>query len=77
MLTVTFIGGQCSEYRTETVESETAIVVLIHDRPRTPGVMCPMLGYAMRATATLTRPLGERTVLEVREGTPVPTVRLP
>jgi hypothetical protein len=76
-LTVMFIGGQCDDYRAQTIESDAAIVVLIYDRPRAAGVMCPMLGYPLQLTATLTRPLGERAVLEVREGTPVPTVRLP
>jgi hypothetical protein len=41
------------------------------------GVSCDMVGYPRETTADLAAPLGDRAVLEVREGLPVRIIREP
>ncbi|MEV4202024.1 hypothetical protein [Micromonospora globbae] len=79
-LTVTFVGspGPASEpcgvdYTAEAVESATAVVVIVTGRGHGDGPQaCPAIGATRTATAELERPLGERAVLEVQRGLPVP-----
>jgi hypothetical protein len=73
-------GGACgADDAGEAVESAYAVVVIIHqiDAPQPPGghVTCVAIGYSRSATATFAKPLGERVVLEDREGLPVPVTR--
>jgi hypothetical protein len=77
-LTVFFTGAPdpaskpCGEdYSAEAVESDNAVVVLISWRAHGPGESCPGVGARRSAIADLARPLGERAVLEARQGTPV------
>ena len=78
-LTVTFVGAPdpaskpCGEdYTAEAVESATAIVVIVvpHENVGFGGA-CSSVGATRTAIATLAAPLGERAVLEVKEGLPV------
>jgi hypothetical protein len=74
----------CGEdYTAETVESDLAVVVIIivatygDLHPEQGERFCTMMGYPRTATAELAAPLGDRAVLEVREGLPVRVVREP
>jgi hypothetical protein len=77
-LTVTFVGAPdgadkpCgADYTAEAVESELAVVVIIHDHPDpTPGA-CSAVGAIRTAKVTLAEALGKRAVLEVQQGLPV------
>jgi hypothetical protein len=85
-LTVSFVGapldatGQCgADYTAEAVESDLAIVVIVteHPHPAAPNpsgfsIGCGLVGGLRTATVTLAAPLGDRAVLEVKEGLPVP-----
>jgi hypothetical protein len=79
-LTVTFTGSpgkgseKCgAEYTAEALESTSAVVVLLteHAQPPAAGEGCTMIGAPRTATVRLARPLGERAVLDVRQGLPV------
>jgi hypothetical protein len=85
-LTVSFGGapldetGQCgADYTAEAVESDLAIVVIVtaHPHPAAPNPSglsfgCRLVAALRTATVNLAAPLGDRAVLEVREGLPVP-----
>ncbi len=78
-LEVTFTGSPdtgdkpCGEdYTATAVESGNAVVIIIHSRENAPGQICQSIGARRTATATLAAPLGERAVLEVQQGLPVP-----
>jgi hypothetical protein len=82
-LTVRFVGAPgtaavpCGvDYTTETVESGSAVVVILVEHFYTgdpKGIDgCADVGADRTATADLDQPLGDRAVLEVREGRPVP-----
>jgi hypothetical protein len=77
-LTVFFVGAPdrgdrpCGvDYGAEAVESKLAVVVIVveHRNP-TPGA-CAAVGAERTAVVNLASPLGDRTVLEVKEGLPV------
>lgn len=80
-LAVTFIGARdgadkpCGvDYSAEAVESPTAIVVILTSvRNPTPGG-CTLEGHERTAVARLAAPLGDRAVLNVQDGAPVPVV---
>lgn len=86
-LTVTFVGSrypggeQCgADYTAEAVESQTAVVVIvIEHRNATNGtnVICEAVGHGRTATVRLASPVGDRSVLEVRDGLPVPATLAP
>lgn len=68
-------GEPCgADYDAEAVESTTAVVVIIIEhRKVSPEVMiCEAVGAGRTATVELGAPLGDRAVLEVMEGLPVP-----
>ena len=78
-LTVTFVGAPdpgskpCgADYTAEAVESPLAIVVIvvIHANP-TSGA-CALVGAVRTAPVALAAQLGNRAVLEVQQGLPVP-----
>jgi hypothetical protein len=80
-LTVTFTGAPdagdkpCGEdYTAEAVESDLAVVVIVFRHPHGSifGESCSAVGATRTATVELANPLGDRAVLEVQEGTPVP-----
>jgi hypothetical protein len=84
-LTVTFegapvdAGGSCgSDYTAQAVESSTAVVVIVNEHPHF-GVSfaCTAVGAFRTADATLSAPLGNRTVLEVTQGMPVSVTLTP
>jgi hypothetical protein len=87
-LTLHFVGapGPASQpcgadYTARAVESDRAVVAIVeehveghsdrHDAPQ----ICPAIGADRTATLDLSRPLGNRAVLEVRQGLPVPLSR--
>jgi hypothetical protein len=84
-LTVALTGPQegadkpCgSDYTTEAVESSTAIVVIVTEHANLPvGGACDLVGYRREAPVALAAPLGDRTLLEVRQGLPVPVTLTP
>lgn len=72
-LEVSFVGSptDCGDvdYTAAAVESELAVVVIVTGR----GTGCPDLRGELRTVrVTLAAPLGNRAVLEVRQGLPVP-----
>ena len=80
-LTVGFVGAPdpgnqpCGEdYTAEAVESDLAVVVIVTRHPHFPpfGGGCTAVGAPRTATATLAAPLGERAVLDLQRGTPLP-----
>jgi hypothetical protein len=85
-LTVQFTGAPlpadqpCGEdYTTEAVESDLAVVVIVTRHPHfSPlGEACAAVGAPRTATVELAAPLGDRAVLEVQQGLPVPVVMNP
>lgn len=61
-----------ADYVAETVESELAIVVIVEPRPNPDSGGCRLVGRTRTLEVRLDGPLGERAVLEVRQGLPVP-----
>ena len=84
-LTVAFTGAPlpadqpCGEdYTAEAVESELAVVVIVMRHPHVGFVAaCTAVGAPRTATVKLAAPLGQRAVLEVQRGLPVPVVLTP
>ncbi|MFI2649626.1 MULTISPECIES: hypothetical protein [Micromonospora] len=58
------VGGQPSAHR--------AVVVIVITHPHAGDEACAALGALRTAEVELAQPLGERAVLEVRQGLPVP-----
>lgn len=78
-LTVSFTGAEkpgtqpCgADYTAEAVESVLAVVVIVIEHPNPAASACRLVGKTRTAVVTLVDPLGERAVLEVRQGLPVP-----
>jgi hypothetical protein len=78
-LTVTFTGAPdpasqpCgADYTGQAVESANAVVVIVIEHSHAAGETCAGVGANRTATVTLAKPLGERAVLEVQQGLPVP-----
>ncbi len=83
-LTVAFVGAPdpgdkpCGEdYTAEAVESDLAVVVIVTRHPHATMGACSAVGARRTATATLAAPLGNRVVLDLQQGTPVPLVLAP
>ena len=82
-LTVAFIGAPpgdqpCGEdYTAEAVESDLAVVVIVTRHPHLTIGGCTAVGAPRTATVKLAAPLGDRTVLEVQQGRPVPVTLTP
>ena len=84
-LTVDFVGAPepgdkpCGEdYTTEAVESDLAVVVIVIRHPNMPLFGgCTAVGARRTATVELAAPLGDRAVLDVQQGLPVPVVLTP
>ncbi len=81
-LTVAFTGAPrprsepCGvDYSTEAVESAHAVVVIVIAHPHAANETCALIGARRTADANLAKPLGERVVLEVKQGLPVPVTR--
>ncbi|HET7472221.1 MAG TPA: hypothetical protein VFJ71_03750 [Candidatus Limnocylindrales bacterium] len=77
-LTVSFVGapGPASEpcgadYTAEAVESDLAIVVIVVEHRNPAPAACRLVGAERSAVVQLANPLGQRAVLEVKEGLPV------
>jgi hypothetical protein len=82
-LTVSFTGAPgpgsqpCgADYTAETVESSTAVVVIVTEHPHWSLIpeACTAVGAERTAVATMAAPLGDRTVLEVGQGQPVAAI---
>jgi hypothetical protein len=78
-LTVSFTGAPdpaskpCgADYTGEAVESANAVVAIVYEHSHAVGESCADVGATRTATITLAQPLGERAVLEVQQGLPVP-----
>lgn len=78
-LTVAFTGAvngrdqPCgADYVADAVESELAVVVVITESRNPAGGACDLTGKVRTAKLTLAKVLGDRAVLEVRQGLPVP-----
>jgi hypothetical protein len=83
-LTVAFVGAPdpgdkpCGEdYTAEAVESDLAVVVIVTRHPHVTIGACSAVGARRTATATLAAPLGDRVVLDLQQGTPVPVSLAP
>ncbi|MFF5081446.1 hypothetical protein ACFY36_30735 [Actinoplanes sp. NPDC000266] len=66
-----------ADYPARAVESPHAVVVIIEEQPHDGDEICPMIGFSRTATVELTEPLGERAILDVQQGQPVPLVLTP
>ncbi len=78
-LIVSFLGSRypgsepCgADYTAEVVESQTAVVVIVIEHRNAAPATCLLVGAGRTATVQLAAPLGDRAVLEVRNGLPVP-----
>jgi hypothetical protein len=78
-LTVSFTGAvkgadqPCgADYTAEAVESDLAVVIVVTAHEHAAVGACTGAGKTRTAVATLAEPLGERAVLEVTQGLPVP-----
>ncbi|MFC4064763.1 hypothetical protein [Actinoplanes subglobosus] len=60
------------DYTAVAVEADTAVVVYILERHHAEGESCTAIGHPRTASVELAAPLGERAVLEVTQGLPVP-----
>ncbi len=61
-----------ADYTAEAVESDLAVVIIVHEHANpTPGA-CDLVGATRTAKVTLDSVLGKRAVLEVQQGLPVP-----
>lgn len=67
-LTVDFWGGACSTYALEAREEADSVLVKVTDTPNKSGQACIMLAKEMSVTARLSRPLGERKVVDATTG---------
>ncbi|BCY08024.1 hypothetical protein [Actinoplanes sp. L3-i22] len=83
-MTVTFTGAvrpatePCGiDYVAEAVESARAIVVIVLSQNHASGETCTLVGAERTADVNLAQPLGQRAVLEVQQGQPVPVERAP
>jgi hypothetical protein len=84
-LTVDFTGAPdpgsqpCgADYTAEAIESPTAVVVIVTEHPHSAfGEACLDVGARRTAVVELAAPLGERVVLEVKQGLPVPVLLAP
>jgi hypothetical protein len=81
LLTVGFVGapapgdqGCGADYSAEAVESPTAVVVIVTEHPNIGFGACTAVGALRTAEVQLSAPLGERAVLDLREGLPVPVL---
>lgn len=77
-LTVTFTGAPgpsskpCgADYGAEAAESDLAVVVIVIEYRHAEDEACLAIGARRSTTVELSRPLGERAVLEVKQGLPV------
>jgi hypothetical protein len=80
-LTVSFTGAPktgdqaCgADYTAEAVESATAVVVIVTEHSNALPVACTLEAAIRTAVVSMASALGDRTVLEVREGRPVSTI---
>jgi hypothetical protein len=80
-LTVSFTGAPlpgdqpCGEdYTAGAVESELAVVIIVTRHPHLTFAACTAAGARRTATVDLAAPLGDRVVLEIQQGLPVPVV---
>ena len=64
-------------YEAEAVESEIAVVVNVVEHRNDAGAGCRLVGYTRTVDVRLASTLGERAVLEIRQGLPVPVVAPP
>ncbi|MHB8960732.1 MAG: hypothetical protein ACYDAN_14045 [Candidatus Limnocylindrales bacterium] len=83
-LNVAFVGAPdpvdkpCGEdYTAEAVESGLAVVVIVTRHPHLTVGACSAVGARRTATAKLAAPLGDRAVLDLQQGIPVPVVLTP
>jgi hypothetical protein len=77
--TVSFVGAPdeadqpCgADYTAEAVESPLAAVVIVVEHRNPTATACRAIGAARTAVVDLAVPLGDRVLLEVKEGFPVP-----
>jgi hypothetical protein len=77
-LVVGFIGAGAdatkpcgADYTAEAVESELAVVVIVVEERNPTPVACTLEGHARTAEVRLDAKLGDRVVLEVKQGLPV------
>jgi hypothetical protein len=62
------------DYTATAIESANAVVIIIHSKAHAANEACTGIGAARTAVATLAAPLGERAVLEVQQGMPIPVM---
>jgi hypothetical protein len=63
-----------SDHTAEAIESELAIEVIVIERRNPTPAVCSVAGARRAALVDLASPLGDRAVLEVKEGLPVPVL---
>ncbi|AXK32783.1 hypothetical protein DVA86_09125 [Streptomyces armeniacus] len=71
-LTVTFWGGVCHKYAAKADESGDKVTVTVEEGEREPGKACVMIAKQQTVDVTLDKPLGDREVVDARDGEPLP-----
>ncbi|SDN31297.1 hypothetical protein [Streptomyces wuyuanensis] len=71
-LTLRFWGGVCSDYSAKAEESGDEVKVRIIESRPDPGRVCILIAKELTEKVTLGEPLGDRTVVDVESGDPVP-----
>jgi hypothetical protein len=66
-----------ADYTSEPVESSLAVAVIVTSHPNGVAAACDAVSAYRTASVTLASPLGERTLLEVTQGRPVPVQLTP
>jgi hypothetical protein len=70
-LTVRFWGGVCSTYSASAKESGDTVTVRVTGTPKHPGRVCAMIAKSFTGTVRLEKPVGDRRVVDARDGTSI------
>jgi hypothetical protein len=71
---VRFWGGVCNTYSASADESGDKVTVRVTGVPRQPGRVCAMIAKEFTKTVRLSEPLGDRQVIDARDGTSIKPV---
>lgn len=74
-LELNFTAGVCATYAATAEESTAAVTVRITGTETHPGQMCIMLAKNFTTTVRLSRPLGDRKVVDLYDGSVVPAAK--
>lgn len=71
-LTMTFWGGVCHKYEAKADESGDKVTVSVKQKERDTKKACVMMAKKQTVKVTLDKPVGDREVVDARDGDPLP-----